>query len=49
MVEVAIQVMDEMMEGVEGAFAIVDDILIAGRDIEHHDQILRRVIERATT
>lgn len=32
--------MDQMQEGIEGAFAIMDDILIAGRDREHHDHIL---------
>ena len=36
-----------MLEGIEGA-AVKDDILIGGRDVEHHDQILRKVIERAT-
>ena len=37
-----------MLEGIEGAFAIMDDTLIAGRDREHHDHILRAVIKRAT-
>ena len=40
--------MDQMLEGVEGAYAIIDDILIAGNDINHHDQILKEVIRRAT-
>jgi hypothetical protein len=40
--------MDQMVEGIESAFAIVDDILIAGRDQEYHDQIFKQVIERAT-
>ena len=31
-----------------GAFAIINDILIAGRDIEHHEQILKQVIKSAT-
>ena len=41
-------IMDQMLEGIDGAFAIIDDILIAGRNIEHHDQILKSVIARAT-
>ena len=41
------RIMDQMLEGIEGAFAIMDDILIAGRDLDHNDRILRAVIERA--
>ena len=37
-----------MLEGIDGVFAIIDDILIAGKEVEHHDQILRKVVERAT-
>lgn len=37
-----------MLEGIEDAAAVVDDILIGGRDVEHHDNIFRKVIERAT-
>ena len=40
--------MDQMLEGIEGVAAVMYDIIIGGRDVEHHDQILRRVIERAT-
>nr|XP_022311305.1 uncharacterized protein K02A2.6-like [Crassostrea virginica] len=46
--EIFQHIMDQMLEGVEGAAAVMDDILIGGRDVEHHDQILRKVIERAT-
>ena len=46
--EIYQRIMDEMLAGVEGAFAIIDDILIAGRDVSHHDHILREVIKRAT-
>ena len=41
--------MDQMLEGIEGAIAIMDDILIAGSNTEQHDAVLRKVIERATT
>ena len=46
--EIYQRIMDQMLEGVEGAYAIIDDILIAGRDEEHHDQILKEVVKRAT-
>lgn len=42
------RVMDEKLEGIEGAFAIIDDILIAGRNREHHDSILKKDVESAT-
>ena len=38
-----------MLEEIEGAIAIIDDILIAGSDVEHHGAILHKVIERATS
>jgi len=34
------RVMDEMLEDVDHAYAIMDDILIARRDIAHHDSVL---------
>ena len=46
--EIYQRIMDQMLEGVEGAFAITDDILIVGCDLEHHDRILKEVIKRAT-
>ena len=46
--EIYQRIMDEMLENIEGAFAIQDEILIAGRDTTHHDAILCQVIERAT-
>lgn len=46
--EIFQRAMDQMLEGISGATAIMDDILIAGRDVEHHDQIFKKVIERAT-
>ena len=39
--------MDEMLEGIDHAYAIMDDILIAGRDITHHDSVLQQVLHRA--
>lgn len=43
------KIMEKMLLGIDGAFAIIDDIVIAGRDMKHHDQILRKVVERATS
>lgn len=39
--------MDEMLEGIDGAVAIVDDILVYGSTIEEHDQHLKAVLEKA--
>ena len=36
--------MHEMLEGIDHAFAIMDDILIAGRDIIHHDAVPEKVL-----
>ena len=46
--EIFQRIMDQMLEGTEGAFSIIDDILIAGKDRKHHDQILKKVLKRAT-
>ena len=46
--EIYKRIMVQLMEGIEGTFAIMDDILIADRDREHHDHFLRAVIKRAT-
>lgn len=34
--------MDNMLEGIKGARAIIDDILIAGENEEEHDVMYRR-------
>ena len=47
--EISKRIMDQMLEEIEGAIAIIDDILIAGSDVEHHGAILHKVIERATS
>ena len=47
--EIFQRIMDQMLEGIEGATAIMDDILIAGSNPEQHDAVLRKVIETATT
>ena len=39
--------MDEMLEGKDHAYAIMDDILVAGLDISHHDSVLKKVLYRA--
>ena len=38
--------MDERLEGIDHAFAIMDDILIAGRDTAHHDSVIEKVLDR---
>ena len=39
--------MDDMLEGIDHAHAVMDDILVAGRDIAHHDAVLNEVLDRA--
>ena len=39
--------MNEMLEGIDHAYAIVDDILITGRNVAHHDSVLEAVLQRA--
>ena len=46
--EIFQRIMDEMIVGIPGAFAIIDDILIAGKTVEDHDRVFRQVVERAT-
>ena len=41
--------MDQMLEGIAWATAVIDDILVAGRDIGHHDRVLKRAIQWATS
>ena len=41
--------MNEMLEDIDHAYAIMDDILIAGRDIAHHDLVLEAVLHHART
>ncbi|CAC5389958.1 unnamed protein product [Mytilus coruscus] len=41
--------MDQMLEGISGTTAITDDIIIAGRNMEEHDEILKQVVEHATS
>ena len=40
--------MDNMLEGIPGARAVMDDILIAGKDLKDHDATMKRVIDQAT-
>ena len=37
---------DEMQEGIDRAYAIMDDIIVAGRDISHHDSVLEKVLSQ---
>ena len=46
--EIFQRIMDTMLEGIDGARAIMDDILIAHSTLEGHDRILKQVVRRAT-
>ena len=39
--------MNEMLEGIDHAYAIMDDIPVAGRDIAFHDAVLNLVLQQA--
>ena len=41
--------LDERLEDIDHTYAIMDDILIAARDIAHHDSVLEAVFNRART
>lgn len=47
--EIFQRIIDQMLEGISGATGIMDDILIAAPTMKEHDEILRKVIERATS
>lgn len=47
--EIFQRIMDQMIEGIQGAYAIVDDILVDGSDLEQHDETMKQVIQRATS
>ena len=36
-----------MVEGIDHVYAIMDDILITGRNVAHHDSVLKAVLQRA--
>ena len=40
--------MDNMLEGIQGARAVMDDILVAASNPEEHDKIMRQVVKIAT-
>lgn len=40
--------MDNMLEGIDGTKAIIDDILIGGETGEEQDRILDTVVQRGT-
>uniref|UniRef100_A0A3B1K366 Gypsy retrotransposon integrase-like protein 1 n=1 Tax=Astyanax mexicanus TaxID=7994 RepID=A0A3B1K366_ASTMX len=46
--EIFQRIIDTMLEGIDGATGIMDDILVAAPTVEKHDAILRKVVERAT-
>ncbi len=43
------RIMDGMLEGISGATAIMDDILIAAPDVKTHDAILCKITEKVTS
>ena len=50
--EIFQRIMDEMLEGIDGAYVIMDVILVAGVDVvdvAHRNIILKKVIEKATS
>lgn len=47
--EIFQRIMDQMLEGINGATGVMDDILIAAPTMTEHDTILRKVVERATS
>jgi len=46
--EIFQRIMDQMLEGISGATAVMDDILVAARTVAEDDRILKKVIYRAT-
>ncbi|KAK6195693.1 hypothetical protein SNE40_001065 [Patella caerulea] len=46
--EIFQRIMDNMLEGITGAKAIMDDIFIGGENEADHDAILKKVVPRAT-
>ena len=46
--EIYQRTMDTMLEGIDGATAIMDDIIIASSTLEEHDKIIETVLQRAT-
>ena len=46
--EIFQKAMDRMLEGIEEAKAIMDNILVGGRDVDDHDRILQKLVDRAT-
>jgi hypothetical protein len=44
--EVFQKAVSEMIEDIEGAVSIIDDILIWGKDMQEHDERLKRVLDR---
>ena len=39
--------MNGILEGIDHAYAIMDDILITGSNVAHHDSALEAVLQRA--
>ena len=45
--EVFQKAVSEMIEDIEGAVSIIDDILIWGKDMQEHDERLKRVLDKS--
>ena len=39
--------MNSVLESIEDATAIMDDIIIAGKMVENHDKVLKHVLRRS--
>ena len=46
--EVFQRIVDAMLEGIENTRAILDDVIIGAENEEHHDEILKQVVQRMT-
>ena len=42
------RIMDEMLSDIEGARAVMDDLLIDGKDLKSHDEMLEKVVAKST-
>ena len=47
--EIYQRIMDQMLEGIEGAVSVMDDILIAAPTVQEDDAALCRAVEKATS
>ena len=46
--EIVQRIMNNILKGISGAISVMDNILVAAPTIKEHDEILSKVVERAT-